>query len=93
VPACCWLFHVDARSVVATHWSLLREDGRAVGVRARLLESGGKNARARLTAFRPFTSARQVNFVGEVLSQLPVEQGKVALELAAHEWIEIECRW
>lgn len=64
-----------------------------VGVRLRLLESKGKAARAKLSAFRQFVTARQVNFLGETLSDLQVEQGKVAINMAANEWIEIEARW
>jgi alpha-mannosidase len=89
----CWLFHLDARSVVATHWFPLREEGRIVGVQVRLLESAGRNCRARLTAFRPFRSARQLNFLGEPMSQLAVEEGKVVVDVAACEWIEVEARW
>ena len=53
----------------------------------------GKNLRARLSAYRPLTSARQVNFLGETLSDLPVEQGKVLLDITGFEWIEVEARW
>jgi alpha-mannosidase len=92
-PANCWLFHLDAKSVVATHWSPLWEGETLVGVRVRLLESGGKSVRVRLAAFRPFTTARQVNFLGEIQSDLSVEQGRIVLDIAAHEWVEVEGRW
>jgi alpha-mannosidase len=92
-PAHCWLFHVDARSVVATHWSPVWDSGKLVGVRTRLLEGAGKGVRARLASFRPFVSARQLNFVGETQSQLALDEGRAVLDLSAHEWIEVECRW
>lgn len=92
-PVSCWLFHVDARSVVATHWSTLIQDGKLVGVRARFLEGAGRGVRAKLSGFRSFTTARQVNFRGETLSELPIAEGKVVLDMSGHEWIEIEARW
>jgi alpha-mannosidase len=92
-PNNCWLFHVDARSVVATHWSAVVQDEKLVGIRARFLESAGRGVRAKLSAFRAFTAARQVNFLGETLSELPIAEGKVVLDLSGHEWIEFEARW
>jgi alpha-mannosidase len=91
--ASCWLFHIDARSVVATHWSVLEEEQKAVGVRVRLLESSGKSVRARMSAFVPFASARQLNFLGETQSELQIADGKVVVNLTANEWTEIEARW
>jgi len=47
-----WLFHLDAKNVVATHWSPLIEDGQNVGFRTRLLETCGRAARTRLSCCR-----------------------------------------
>ncbi len=88
-----WLFHVDARNVAATHWAPVVEDGRAVGVRVRLLENAGRTARTKLTGFRPFATARQVDFFGQTMNECPVEEGVARLEFAAHEWMEIEARF
>jgi hypothetical protein len=88
-----WLFHIDARNVTATHWEPLIEEGRAQGFRARLLETLGRPAKAKLSAFRPLVSARQLNFDGTPWTDGTIEEGGLSLQLAAHEWIEIEGRW
>jgi alpha-mannosidase len=88
-----WLFHIDARNVVATHWEPLITEGRVEGFRVRLLETAGRPARAALSSFRNVCKARQVNFLGEPLADCPLEDGKIRLELTAHEWVEIEARW
>jgi alpha-mannosidase len=92
-PAQSWLFHVDARSVVPTHWSLVRDEGQVKGLRVRLLESSGRSGRVKLSAFRPFTAARQTNFLGETLSDCPITDGRIGIDVSAHEWIEVEGRW
>ncbi|MFV1964681.1 MAG: hypothetical protein ACC628_04615 [Pirellulaceae bacterium] len=88
-----WFFHLDSRSVLSTHWSTVVEEGRVVGFRTRLLETAGRTVRTKLTTFRDIQSARQVNFVGDTLADCRVDQGCVQIELAAHEWTEIEARW
>jgi alpha-mannosidase len=93
MPANCWLFHIDGRSVIATHWSPLTKDEKVVGVRVRLLETVGRTARIRLAGLHSFTSARQVNFLQETISELGTTEGKVVCDLAANEWIEVEARW
>ena len=93
VPAHCWLFHIDGRSVIATHWDTLLQEEKVIGVRVRLLETLGRSVRIRLSSFRAFTAARQVNFLHETLSELATTDGKVVCDLAASEWIEVEARW
>jgi alpha-mannosidase len=88
-----WFFHLDARSVVATHWSPIVEEDLVVGFRTRLLETAGRAVRAKLAAFREIQAARQVNFLGETLADCRVDEGRAHLELSAHEWTEIEARW
>ncbi len=88
-----WLFHVDARNVTATHWDVVSEAARPVGFRVRLLETQGRPAKVGLQCFRTVTSARKLNFLGEVLSECPIESGAIQLQLSAHEWIEVEARW
>jgi alpha-mannosidase len=88
-----WLFHVDSRSVIATHWSPLVDDGSVVGFRTRLLEANGRPARARLRCFRSLRWARQVNFLGEPLGDCRVEEGSIHVDLAANEWVEVEAKW
>ena len=38
-------------------------------------------------------SARQVDFTGEPLADLKVEDDATSIEFAAYEWAEIEVRW
>jgi len=88
-----WLFHIDARSVVATHWEPVAEGDAIVGVRVRLLETSGRAARARLSAFRPVRSARRLDFKGESRGECQLNEDRVQLELSAGEWIELEMLW
>ncbi len=88
-----WLFHVDARNVTATHWDLVADGTRPVGFRVRLLETQGRPAKVGLQAFRPVASARKRNFQGDMLSECPIDNGAVQLQMSAHEWLELEARW
>jgi alpha-mannosidase len=94
-----WLFHIDAKNIVATSWEPLAaaegsEAGAAgQGFRVRLLETAGKAGRVTLRAFRPLASARQIDFQGQTLLQPAVEHDKILLDFASHEWQEIEAVW
>ncbi|MBC8353357.1 MAG: hypothetical protein H8E66_15265 [Planctomycetes bacterium] len=88
-----WLFHIDARNVVATRWEPIKEGDTIVGVRVRLLETSGRAARARLSAFRPVRSARTMNFVGESLGECQLNEGRIQIELSPGEWMELEILW
>ena len=91
--ASSWLFHIDARSVVATHWEPISEGDSIVGLRLRLLETSGRATRARLSAFRAVRSARTMNFNGEARGECQLNEGRVQLELSPGEWIELEVLW
>ena len=88
-----WLFHIDARSVVATHWEPIAEGNTIVGVRVRLLETSGRAARARLSAFRAIRSARTMNFTREPRGECQLNEGRIQLELSPSEWVELEVLW
>jgi alpha-mannosidase len=100
-----WLFHVDARSVIATDWSPLWPEqtepvgtgqpmqGAAVGFQVRLLETSGRPVTAGLRAYRAMGQARKVDFRGQPIGELAVEQDRVTCQLAGHEWAQIEVRW
>jgi len=88
-----WLFHVDAKNVVATHWSARHEsDQGGLIVRVRLAESEGFSGRVRLRAVRDIENARQIDFRGETLAELPIAGDCVTIDVAAFEWVEIEAR-
>ncbi|MBI2823356.1 MAG: hypothetical protein HYX69_01550 [Planctomycetia bacterium] len=89
-----WLFHVDAKNVVATHWSALRDDaGRTTGFRVRLLETEGVAGGVRLRAVKDIENARCTDFRGQTLSELPVAGDCVTIDVAAFEWTQIEATW
>ncbi|MEX0713572.1 MAG: hypothetical protein WD278_14540 [Pirellulales bacterium] len=88
-----WLFQVDAKNVVATHWEAIRDGQRVAGFRVRLLECEGRGGLVRLRALRALESARQVDFRGEPLVDLPVEGEQATIDMAACEWVEVEARW
>jgi alpha-mannosidase len=88
-----WLFHLDSRNVVATHWESLVEEGKVTGFRTRLLETAGRPAGLRLSAFKPVGSAERVDFLGKKLDQCQVLDGQIKLDMAAHEFVEVVGRW
>ncbi len=92
-PASSWLFHLDAKNLVATAWREMVEDGCLVGFRVRLLETTGRHTQATLRTFRQIASARHLTFRGSVLSELRVEDDAVHLDLTRYEWAEIEVRF
>jgi alpha-mannosidase len=85
-----WFFHLDVRNVLATHWEL-SDNGQ--GFRVRLLETEGRAGRVHLRSFREPASARQVDFRGGTLIELPIEADRAAIDIAAYEWIEAEVCW
>ncbi len=91
--ASSWLFHIDAKNLLATYWAPIWEEGRTVGVRVRMIETSGRVARAKFSGFRPFGRARIVDFRGQPLADCEVRDGVVHLEAASGEWLELEARW
>jgi alpha-mannosidase len=85
-----WLFHLDARNVLATRWDVLHNQGRPTGFRARLLETEGRHCELTLRSFRRLASARKVDFVGSLQSELPVDGDQVAVELFPRQWVQVE---
>jgi Glycosyl hydrolases family 38 C-terminal domain. len=88
-----WLMHLSARNVIATYWEPLEGGGRIAGFRVRLLETEGRPASLVLSAFRPVKSAQTVDFLGNKLADLAIDEGKIKLDLAAYEWAELVARW
>ena len=88
-----WLLHLSSRNVIVTSLLPLEENGRITGFRARLLETAGRPANLAVSAFRAIKSASTVDFQGNSLAECQVEEGKIKLDLAAHEWAEVHARW
>jgi alpha-mannosidase len=88
-----WLFHVDARNVIATAWMPLASEGRVEGFYVRLLETEGRRAETVLRCFRAVQSARRVDFAQQPPVELPVQDDRVKLELGPHQFVGIEARF
>ncbi|HUE74409.1 MAG TPA: hypothetical protein VMP01_26235 [Pirellulaceae bacterium] len=88
-----WLFHIDARNVIATHWKPVLDGGTVSGFRVRLLETAGRPANLTLSAFRGVKSAQQVDFRGEPTGDCTVSEGKIKVDLPAHGWVEVIGTW
>ena len=87
------MFHLDSRNVTATSWTPLVQDGRVLGFRVRLLETGGRTVHTRLCAYRAVSAAYKLDFAGQTTGSCSVRDGGVAIDLGAHEWLEVEARW
>lgn len=86
-----WLFHFDAKNVLAIHWQPLDN---AQGFRVRVIETEQRASRVRLRAFKPIRSARLVNALGDELQPATVnEDGAVEFSVAAHDVLELECNF
>jgi alpha-mannosidase len=103
-----WFFHTGAKNLIATHWEPLyakpatesqaetsTDSGVrvAIGFRVRLLEIGGTAGRVPLRAFKPLRYARQVDFMGETILELYVDDDKIMLDFGPNELVEIEAHW
>jgi alpha-mannosidase len=88
-----WLFHIDAKSVVATHWETIDEGGVVNGFRARLWETEGRAGRVHMRVFRPPSSARRLTIAGQSLTDLPISGDTIAVDFSPFEWLQIEGRW
>jgi alpha-mannosidase len=84
-----WLFHLDVRSVLATHWEPLAQGG----FRVRLLETEGRQVQLNLRALRPLAWARKTGSNGQSAEDLPVEDYRTAIELRPYEWAEVEAEF
>ncbi|REK17186.1 MAG: hypothetical protein DWQ37_06875 [Planctomycetota bacterium] len=91
-----WFFHTGGTNIVATHWAPIVDEAdgtRVRGFRARFLEVGGRAGRVPLRTFRRVSAARQVNFLGEPILQLSVDDERIMLDFGPHELLEIEALW
>ncbi|MBN2473751.1 MAG: hypothetical protein JXB62_04045 [Pirellulales bacterium] len=88
-----WLFHVDCRNVIATHWEPVLSQGRVEGFRVRLLETDGRKTEVGLRAFRPLQSAEKINAGETPPTQLCVQADQVTVPMGPHNWIDVEGRF
>jgi alpha-mannosidase len=65
-------------------------DGKGWGLIFHLLETNGQSARCRLRLFRNPTAARQLDFLGETIIELSIQDDAVQVDLTPHELGRIE---
>jgi alpha-mannosidase len=83
-----WFFHVDAPNVVITSTAALGPE--RAGVRMRLFESAGRYTRAKLRSLRDVAQARLTDFHGQRLATLDAQGDTINLDLAPHEFTQLE---
>jgi alpha-mannosidase len=104
-----WLVHVESRAVqIVSLEPVLREpaetygswhkpepvaDGGEPGLAIRLVEGEGRPIRTKVRAFRTPRRARQRDFVGKTILELPVEGDAVIVDLGPYEMVEVELLW
>jgi alpha-mannosidase len=89
-----WLVQLDHKGIAVLHASFLEDadDGRGWGMVFHLLETAGYSSRCRLKLFRNPLSARQVDFTGETIIEMTVDEDAVRLDLTPHELACVEVR-
>ncbi len=87
-----WLFQVDNKSVAVTSAQYVEtgEDSRGWGLVFHMLETAGRSARCRLRLFRNPTWARQTDFQGDVIVDLPIDGDAVLVDFTPHELARVE---
>ncbi len=85
-----WLFHLNARNVVATSWEPVFDAGRLRGVRVRLAETENRAVELVVRGFRQVASARKTDFLGQPAEDLSVQDDRVDLPIQGLEWTQIE---
>jgi alpha-mannosidase len=87
-----WFFHLDNKAVALMHleWVDQTGEGRGWGVVCTLLETSGAASRCRLRAFRSPTWARQIDFHGDLIIDLQVEDDAVLIDLTPHELARVD---
>jgi alpha-mannosidase len=85
-----WLFHLDSRSVIATHWEPIMENGSVSGFRVRLLETEGRHVLLGLRSFRAIQAARKAGGADRPSVDLSIEGDRFTVPLRPYEWAEVE---
>lgn len=84
-----WLFHLDCRNVLATHW----EPAGGTGFRVRLLETDGCGVQLGFRCFRGVESAQKINPRDLPPVELVVEGDRINIPIGPHQWTEVEVRF
>ena len=62
-------------------------------MRARLLETAGRAGKATIRSFRNLVAARQVDYLGETMTELSPAVDAATIDFGGHEWLELEICW
>jgi len=89
-PRSAWLLHVSARNVLVTAWEPICTDGRPTGIRARLLETEGRQTELSLTTIGKVKQAEKTDFRGEDRQPLETHDDRVRLVIRPREWLQVE---
>jgi alpha-mannosidase len=87
-----WLVRLDHKAVAISQVGFTPHTGddRGWGLIFHLLETTGQSCRCRLRLFRNPTRARQVDFQGETIIDLTVQDDAVLVDLTPHELARVE---
>jgi alpha-mannosidase len=87
-----WLVQVDSKNVVISQLQFVEHTGgdRGWGLAFNLLETGGHAMRCRLRLFRNPSWARQVDFQGDTIIDLAVEDDAVRIDFTPYELVRVE---
>jgi alpha-mannosidase len=87
-----WLFQVNPQGIAVISVEAIEagEDGQGWGLAFHLRETTGRPARGRLRTFRNPSWAKQTDFQGGVIVDLPVEGDTVMVDLTPHEVARVE---
>lgn len=89
-----WLLMCESRAIQIARVEFVEHyaDGPGSGLAITLIETAGRAVRSRLRLFRDPKEARQTDFAGEVLFDLPTEGDAVPVDLTPYEMIRLEVR-
>ncbi len=85
-----WLFYVGAANVLLTRILPTSRNSEKSGFTVRLLETEGRTKTFPLKCFRTPQIARQVDFQGETVHSLEVQDDQVMVEIAPYEICDVE---
>ena len=87
-----WLAQADSKNVVISRLEFVEKTGtdRAWGLAFHLLETTGHATRCRLRLFRNPSWARQVDFQGDTIIDLTIQEDAVLIDFTPYELVRIE---
>jgi alpha-mannosidase len=87
-----WLMQIDNKGVAVSHLEFAEQTGedKGWGLIVHLLETSGQAGRCRLRFYRNPSWARQVDFLGETIIDLSVQDDAVLIDLTPHELARLE---